>query len=201
MTSPVYTKCAVFITFILGCGFLLMPYPAMRALINNRYLATYNCSDARNFTYSGKNSGAYRATALANLTLPETRARVWQTGTQIGLETVQQDDSNSSTDTTDTTQTVIVKLHYPGLSTWLPYTFNSRADTLNWFSGLGSSSQFQCVADISGEWGYTRPALLNLPLYYTSCAGGVVFIFMSGFICYMDSRRQRRTRYDYRYIN
>jgi len=182
-------------TFILGCGLLLMPYPAIRQIINDRYLVTYNCSDARNFTYSGKTRGAYRATALANLTLPDTSTMVLQTGTEL------QDDINSSTDTTGTTQTVIVKLHYPGLSTWLPYSFNSRADTMSWFSGLGSSSQFQCVADIDSEWGYTRPALPNLPLYYTSCAGGVVFVFMSGFICYMDSRRQRRTRYDYRYIN
>jgi hypothetical protein len=196
MTASVCAKFAVLITFILGCGLLLMPYPAMRQLINDRNLATYNCSEARNFTYGGKTRGAYRATAIANLTLPETSARVWR---QIGTE--QQDNINSSTDTKDTTQSVIVKLHYPGLSTWLPYSYNSRADTVSWFSGLSSSSQFQCVANVGGEWGYTRPALPNLPIYYASCAGGVIFIFMSGFICYMDSRRQRRVSYDYTYIN
>ena len=177
-------------TFILGCGLLLVPYPAMRQLIMDRNLPTYNCSAARNFTYSGKSLGAYRATALANLTIINTNStttstKVWQTYESNG---------------TSGSQIVVVKLHYPGLSTWLPYSFNSRSDTSNWFSGL-TDSGFQCVADLEGELGYTRPALPNLPLYYASCAGGVIFLFMSCFICCINSARQRRARYDYIYLN
>lgn len=189
MTTSTGTKCAVFITFILGCGLLIIPYPAIREIINNRGLDTYNCSDARNFTYSGKSLGAYRATALANLTLTVASAHQ-------ELNAISNSSSNTSTDTT--TDTKVVKLHYPGLTTWLPYSFNTRSDTTRWFSGL-SETGFQCVSN--GEWAYTQPALSNLPLYYASCAGGVVMFCISAFICCMNTARQRRARYDYVYLN
>lgn len=187
MTTSIGTKCAVIMTFILGCGLLLVPYPAMRQLIIDRNLQTYNCSDARNFTYSGKSQGAYRATSLANLTMinTNTTTKNWQAF-----------KSDNSSDT----QIIVVKLHYPGLSSWLPYSFNSRADTANWFSGLNDSG-FQCVADLKAEWGYTKPAIPNLPLYYASCAGGVVMFCICAFICCMNSVRTRRARYDYIYLN
>jgi hypothetical protein len=103
---------------------------------------------------------------------------------------------NSSSNTT--TETKVVKLHYPGLTTWLPYSFNTRMDTTKWFVGI-SETGFQCVSN--GDLAYTQPALPNLPLYYASCASGVVLFCISAYICCMNSARQRRARYDYIYLN
>lgn len=175
-------KLAVFITFILGCVLLIIPYPAIRELINYRNLENYNCTAARNFTYSGKTNGAYRATAIANLTL---------------IIAEQYVNTNNMT-TNTTTDSKVVKLRYPGLTTWLPYSFNTRADTVNWFSGLPVNS-FQCVSN--GYWAYTQPAIPNLPLYYASGASGIVLFCISAFICCMNSVRSRRSQYDYIQLN
>jgi hypothetical protein len=193
MTTSTCNKCFVIILFILGCGLLLIPYPAIHELIVNRDLDTYNCTDARNFTYSGKSRGAYRATALANMTVPVSPA-------------------NNNTDIQS--NVVVVKLRYPGITTWLPYAFNTHDDTTMWFSGISKSVSrrdvkvttndtdwFQCVSDSDLAGGYTQPALPNLPLYYASCAGGVTFLFLGVFICCINSRREQRSRYDYIYLN
>ena len=182
MTTSTCAKCASLILFVMGCVMLLVPYPSIRQLIIDRDLGTYNCTDARDFTYSGKSGGAYRATALANMTI-----NISNSSTSVPS------GNNSSGDVV-----VVVKLRYPGLTTWLPYSFNSHADTTKWYTEL-SNSGFQCVSN--GNWAYTQPALPNLPLYYASCAGGVIFMFLSVFICFMNSRRQRQSRYDYSYIN
>ncbi len=190
MTVSTCNKCVVIILFILGIGLLLIPYPALRQLVDNRNLMTYNCTDARNFTYSGKSLGAYRATALANMTVSD----------------------STPTNSTTPSKVVVVKLRYPGITTWLPYAFNTRDDTNRWYSGISKSNYtneenmsysqwFQCVSDTNLAGGYTQPALPNLPLYYASCAGGVIFLFLSMFICCMNSRRERRARYDYIYLN
>lgn len=173
-------------------GLLLIPYPALRQLVDNRDLVTYNCTDARNFTYSGKSLGAYRATALANMTVSD----------------------STPTNSTTPSKVVVVKLRYPGLTTWLPYAFNTHDDTNRWYSGISKSVNrrdvkvttndtdwFQCVSDTNLAGGYTQPALPNLPLYYASCAGGVIFLSLSMFICCMNSRRELRARYDYIYLN
>ena len=197
MTLSTCAKCGVFILFVLGCGLLLIPYPAIHELIVNRNLDTYNCTYARNFTYGGKSRGAYRATALANMTVPV---------------------SPVTNSTNIQSSVVVVKLRYPGITTWLPYSFNTHDDTTRWFSGISKpvsrrdvkimdndtikySDWFQCVSDTDLEGGYTQPALPNLPLYYTSCAGGVTFLFLSGFICCMNSRHEHRARYDYIHLN
>jgi hypothetical protein len=190
MPTSTGTKCVVLITCILGCGLLIIPYPAIREIINNNGLDTYNCSDARNFTYNGKSRGAYRATALANLTLT-----VASTQTELNSGTV---SSLSNITNTTTNNTKLVKLRYPGITTWLPYSFNTRADTFQWFSGI-SETGFQCISN--EEWAYTLPALPNLPLYYASCAGGVVMLCISAFICCINSARQRQARYDYIHLN
>ena len=195
MTISTCAKCGVFILVILGTGLLLIPYPALKQLIDNRDLDTYNCTDARNFTYGGKSRGAYRATAFANMTVPGSPA-------------------SNSTDTKS--NVVVVKLRYPGITTWLPYAFNTRDDTTTWFSGISKSVSrrealqitdntnetmwFQCVSDTDLDGGYTPPALPNLPLYYASCAGGVVLFCLSAFICCMNSM-QHRARYDYIHLN
>jgi len=195
MTASICIKSAAIILAILGIGLLIIPYPALRQLVDDRNLMTYNCTDARNFTYSGKSLGAYRATALANMTIPDSAA----------------------VNTTDQAEKiVVVKLRYPGLTTWLPYSFNNRDDTHSWYSKISQSvsqsdanlsatnnttNWFQCVSDANLTGGYTQPALPNLPLYYASCAGGVIFMFLGMFICCMNSRRERRARYDYIYLN
>ena len=200
MAISTCVKYGVFILFVVGCGLLLIPYPAIHELINNRNLDTYNCTDARNFTYSGKSRGAYRATALANMT--------------VHVSPI----SPLSNSTDNKSNVVVVKLRYPGITTWLPYAFNTRDDTTRWFSWISKSVNrrdtkimdndiikysewFQCVSDTDLEGGYTQPALPNLPLYYTSCAGGVIILFLSGFICCMNSRREHRVRYDYIHLN
>jgi hypothetical protein len=195
MTTSICIKSAAIVLAILGLGLLVIPYPALRQLVDDRNLMTYNCTDARNFTYSGKSRGAYRATAIANMTVP---------------------DSQPANTTTPVSKIVVVKLRYPGLTTWLPYSFNTRDDTVRWYSGISKSVSrrgadqvaadnttywFQCVSDTNLVGGYTQPALPNLPLYYASCAGGVIFMFLGMFICCMNNRRERRARYDYIYLN
>jgi len=192
-------------TFILGCGLLLIPCPALYQLNKNRNLQTYNCSDARNFTYSGKSKGANRAIALANLSLtnlPVGKPKIWNTTTNhYSMSTNVYNHTNNTT-----SDILVVKLHYPGLSTWLPYSFNSREDTVNWFAELTNYINFQCVVDVPNNqsaeiWGFTQPALPNLHIYYASCAAGVVMFCISAFICCMNNIRIRRAQYDYVHLN
>jgi len=200
MAVSTCNKCIVIILVILGAGLLIIPYPALKQLLDNRDLDTYNCTDARNFTYGGKSRGAYRATAFANMTVPVSPA------------------SNS---TDNKLNVVVVKLRYPGITTWLPYAFNTRDDTTTWFSEISKSVSrreslqitdntnetikysdwFQCVSDTDLDGGYTPPALPNLQLYYASCAGGIVLFCLSAFICCMNSMLEHRARYDYIHLN
>lgn len=193
MTASICIKSAAIILAILGLGLLIIPYPALRQLVDDRNLMIYNCTDARNFTYGGKYLGAYRATAIANMTVPDSHGNITA---QVG-------------------KVVVVKLRYPGLTTWLPYSFNTRDDTHSWYSGISKSISkrdgwtsinnttewFHCVSDTNLASGYTQPALPNLPLYYSSCAGGVMFMFLGMFICCVNHRRESRANYDYIYLN
>lgn len=187
MYNSTCSKCMVMLSFIMGIFLIVITYPALKQLIAYNSFDTYNCSNAYNFTYEGNNKGAFRASALANVTLPLINY-----------------DINSTTD--NSTITLTINLRYPGLSTWLPYSFNSKTDTYDWYSNLLENATFECVADFDSNftnvWGYTKPALPNLRLYYTSFAIGIISLFISCCICRMNSEHeQQHRRRDYIYLN